>query len=224
MSVLGFLGNLFKGSAEGIANAKASQYGADKQFEASKYATDAQKQMQMQQLAQQYAQLMGIQAGQEDALQRATNQYDLSNNAFLQNTTGTPEAITDLQSMIRRQQTPEQQQALAQGKVALTQAGVRGPEAALMSTMQSNKLAESLGDAVNSIGLQQQLADRARRAEYGANQSNMALQTRFQPVQKISNMGQNEMPSWLTNNKANKQSNNSTPSSTFPSGMFKGRR
>jgi len=224
MGVLGFLGNLFKGSAEGIANAKASRYGADRQLEASKYATDAQKQMQMQQLAQQYAQLMGMQAGQEDALQRATNQYDLSNNAFLQNTTGTPEAITNLQNMIRRQQTPEQQQALAQGKVALNQAGVRGPEAALMSTMQSNKLAESLGDAVNSIGLQQQLADRARRAEYGANQSNMALQTRFQPVQKISNIGQNEMPSWLTNNKANKQSNNSTPSFTFPSGMFKGRR
>ena len=118
MGWLGFLGDLLKGSGEGIANAKASKYGADRQFESSKYATDAQKQMQMQQLAQQYAQLMGMQSGQEDALGRATNQYDLSNNAFLQNITGTPQAITDLQGMIRRQETPEQQQALAQGKVA----------------------------------------------------------------------------------------------------------
>ena len=210
MAILGFLGDLLKGSGEGIANAKASRYAADRNFDASKYgadrnleasrySTDAQKQMQMQQLAQQYAQLMGMQSGQEDALGRATNQYDLSNNAFLQNTTGTPQAITDLQGMIRRQETPEQQQALAQGKVALNQAGVRGPEAALMSTMQSNNLAQSLGDRVNSIGLQQQLGDRARRAEYGANQSNMALQTRFQPVQKMPNMAQNQMPSWLTN-------------------------
>ena len=203
MSLLGFFGNLLGGASQGIAEAKASRYGADRNLEASKYATNAQKQMQMQQLAQQYAQLMGMQSGQEDALGRATNQYDLSNNAFLQNTTGTPQAITDLQSMIRRQETPEQQQALAQGKVALNQAGVRGPEAALMSTMQSNNLAQSLGDRVNSIGLQQQLGDRARRAEYGANQSNMALQTRFQPVQKMPNMAQNEMPSWLTNTRKN---------------------
>lgn len=203
MGWLDFFGNILKGSGEGIANAKASRYGADKNFKASKYATDAQKQMQMQQLAQQYAQLMGMQSGQEDALGRATDQYDLSNNAFLQNTTGTPQAITDLQSMIRRQETPEQQQALAQGKVALNQAGVRGPEAALMSTMQSNDLAQSLGDRVNSIGLQQQLGDRARRAEYGANQSNMAMQTRFQPVQKMENISSNDMPSWLTNTRKN---------------------
>lgn len=202
-ALLGIGGSLISGGIQGSAQGKASRYGADRQLEGSKYATDAQKQMQLQQLAQQYAQLMGMQSGQEDALARATNQYDLSNNAFLQNTSGTPQAITDLQSMIRRQQTPEQQQALAQGKVALNQAGVRGPEAALMSTMQSNQLAQSLGDTVNSIGLQQQLADRARRAEYGANQSNIALQTRFQPVQKMQNIRQNEMPSWLTNTRQN---------------------
>lgn len=203
MGIFSFLGDVIKGSGEGIARSEADRYSARKQLESSKYATDAQKQMQMQQLAQQYAQLMGMQSGQEDALGRATDQYDLSNNAFLQNTTGTPQAITDLQSMIRRQETPEQQQALSQGKVALNQAGVRGPEAALMSTMQSNDLAQSLGDRVNSIGLQQQLGDRARRAEYGANQSNIAMQTRFQPVQKMENISSNDMPSWLTNTRKN---------------------
>ena len=90
-------------------------------------------------------------------------------------TTGTPEAVTRLQQLIREQALPEQQRALAQGKIALQQAGVRGPEAALMQQRQQNRMQTDLANRAEQIALQQALSDRGTRQQFAAQRGMQEL-------------------------------------------------
>lgn len=83
-------------------------------------------------------------------------------------TTGTPAAVTRLQELIRQQALPEQQRAAAQGRIALQQAGVRGPEAALMMQRQQNRMQTDLANRAEQVALQQALADRGVRQQFAA--------------------------------------------------------
>ena len=83
-------------------------------------------------------------------------------------TTGTPAAVTRLQELIRQQALPEQQRAAAQGRIALQQSGVRGPEAALMMQRQQNRMQTDLANRAEQVALQQALADRGVRQQFAA--------------------------------------------------------
>lgn len=152
--------------------------------EASKYSADVQKQIADAQIAQKLGELQGAQIGQEEALQRGQDIYGKGSDQFRRNTTGTPEEIGRLQQLIRNRATKEQAQALSRGKLGLSQAGVRGPEAALMTQMQSNELAEALGGQVQELALKQQLADRDKRAQFGQQQALAGMVQTLKPVKK----------------------------------------
>lgn len=79
---------------------------------------------------------------------------------FEQSTSGTPQQVTRLQSLIREQALPEQQRAMAQGKIARQQSGVRGIDASVLAQRQSNQLNKQLAMQAEQVGLQQALADR----------------------------------------------------------------
>ena len=110
-------------------------------------------------------------SGQE----RAASQFQRSMSDFARDTSGTPMQISRLQSLIRQQALPEQRRAMAQGRLALEQQGVRGPESALLQQMQANRLQESLANRAQQVALQQALADRQARAKLAAEQSIRAL-------------------------------------------------
>ena len=166
-TAIGAGGAVLGGALQGGGTAAAGKASG----EASKYSADIQKQIAEAQLAQKLGQLRGLQAGQEEALGRGQDIYGTGSDQFRRDTTGTPAAISQLQELIRSRATKEQQQALSRGKLGLQQAGVRGPEAALMAQMQSNELAESLGGRVQELALKQQLADREKRAQFGQQQA-----------------------------------------------------
>ena len=110
-------------------------------------------------------------SGQE----RAASQFQRSMSDFARDTSGTPMQISRLQNLIRQQALPEQRRAMAQGRLALEQQGVRGPESALLQQMQANRLQESLANRAQQVALQQALADRQARAKLAAEQSMQAL-------------------------------------------------
>jgi len=106
---------------------------------------------------------------------RSTDQYGQSMADFRGATTGTPTQISKLQQLIRQRALPEQRRAMSQGRLALQQQGVRGPESALMQQMQSNQLQESLSGRAQEIALRQALRDREQRAKTAAAQAAQAL-------------------------------------------------
>lgn len=118
---------------------------------------------------------IGQQAGVEyergisDFQQATGTPFRLGRSAeFDAETTGTPAAVTRLQELIRQQALPEQQRAAAQGRIALQQAGVRGPEAALMMQRQQNRMQTDLANRAEQVALQQALADRSVRQQFAA--------------------------------------------------------
>lgn len=137
------------------------------------------------QLQQQLGQLRGQQLGQEEALQRAQQTQSMGENAFLKATSGTPEAITRLQGLIRERALPEQQQALSRTKLAQQQAGVRGPEAALMAQQQATKMGTDLARATEEIALKQALEDRSRQGQFAKSKALAGLGQVLTPVQKF---------------------------------------
>jgi hypothetical protein len=145
----------------------------------------AQKEMAEAQLAQQLAQLRGQQLGQEEALQRAQQAQSMGESAFQQMTSGTPEAITRLQGLIRERALPEQQQALSRTKLAQQQAGVRGPEAALMAQQQATRMGTDLARAAEEVALKQALEDRSRQAGYAERKALAGLGQALTPIQKV---------------------------------------
>ena len=145
----------------------------------------AQKEMADVQLAQQLAQLRGQQLGQEEALQRAQQAQSAGESAFQQMTSGTPEAVTRLQTLIRERALPEQQQALSRTKLAQQQAGVRGPEAALQTAMASSRMGTDLARAAEEVALKQALEDRSRQAGYAERKALAGLGQALTPVQKV---------------------------------------
>lgn len=101
-------------------------------------------------------------------------------------TTGTPAAVTRLQQLIRQQALPEQQRAAAQGRIALQQAGVRGPEAALMMQRQQNQMQTDLANRAEQVALQQALADRGVRQQFAAERGMQeAQQARAERMSEI---------------------------------------
>ena len=136
--------------------------------------SELEKEMFEEKLLQELGQLRGIQLGQEESLQRAQKVYNTESDQFrdlqkqdIAELSGTPQEITQLQEFIREKALPEQQQALRQTKVALTQAGVRGPDAALQAAMASSRMGTDLARATQEVALRQALEDRSlRQKEY----------------------------------------------------------
>ena len=169
--VIGKIGDFITGSQKG----KTDRYVADRALEAKreeimaqKYGVDKRRQTSLDTL------LAGLDMGRSGQ-SRAADQYGRSMADFRQDTTGTPEQISKLQSLIRQQALPEQRRAMSQGRLALQQQGVRGPESALMQQMQAKTMQESLSNRAQQVALQQQLRDRERRAQLAAAQASQAL-------------------------------------------------
>jgi hypothetical protein len=146
-------------------------------------------------LQQQLAQLRGQQLGQEEALGRAQDIYGQASGRFgtlqqadIPELTGTPEAITRLQGLIRERALPEQQQALSRTKLAQQQAGVRGPEAALMAQQQATKMGTDLARAAEEVALKQALSDRGLRQQEALRRQQSAEE--FEKQQALAGLGQ----------------------------------
>jgi hypothetical protein len=144
-----------------------------------------QKELAEKQFAQQLAILTGTQAGQEEALARAQERESSGIAQFLAATEGKPQEVGRLQQIIREQQLPEQQQALRRAKLAQTQAGVRGPEAALLQQMQARELGKQLGLEVEKIGLEEALRRQRSREQFAGAQALAAQAATLRPVQKV---------------------------------------
>lgn len=103
--------------------------------------------------------------------QEAQRQYTQAMQDFDTATTGTPEAISRLQSLIREQALPEQQRAMKLGKIARQQQGVRGIDAAVLEQRQANTLNRQLAQQAENVALQQQLKDREARQQLAAQRA-----------------------------------------------------
>jgi len=103
--------------------------------------------------------------------EQASKQYGKSMADFNIASSGSPESISKLQMLIRQQALPEQQRALEQGKIALQQQGVRGPEAALMLQRQQNRLQSDLANRAEQVALQQALSDRDVRQQFASQRA-----------------------------------------------------
>lgn len=159
--------------------------GTSEERKTQREADVAEKERLELQLEQQLAQLRGQQLGQEEALQRAQQAQSMGESAFQQMTSGTPEAITRLQGLIRERALPEQQQALSRTKLAQQQAGVRGVEAALMAQQQATRMGTDLARAAEEVALKQALEDRSRQAGYAERKALAGLGQALTPVQKV---------------------------------------
>tara|TARA_R110002020_G_scaffold164811_2_gene351794 strand:+ start:78 stop:770 length:693 start_codon:yes stop_codon:yes gene_type:complete len=174
------LGSIFSSKIEGEAAEGVAQQDAA----TSRYGVDQRRKTALDQL------LAGLDVGRSGQ-RRALDQYGRSMADFRQDTTGTPTQISKLQELIRQQALPEQRRAMSQGRLALQQQGVRGPESALMQQMQANTMQKSLANRAQQVALQQQLRDRERRAELAASQAGQALPgsiagtTNYKPKKRI---------------------------------------
>ena len=100
--------------------------------------------------------------------QEAQRQYTQAMQDFDTATTGTPAAVSRLQSLIREQALPEQQRAMQLGRIARQQQGVRGIDAAVLEQRQANTLNRQLAQQAENVALQQQLKDREARQRLAA--------------------------------------------------------
>ena len=168
---------------------KAAQKAAEQQTAAQVELTEKQlaqqKELAEKQFAKELAMLTGGQIGQEEALARAQEREASGIAGFLAATEGTPGEVTRLQQIIREQQLPEQQQALRRAKLAQTQAGVRGPEAALLQQMQARELGKQLGLEVEKIGLEEAMRRQRSREQFAGAQALAAQAATLKPVQKV---------------------------------------
>ena len=107
--------------------------------------------------------------------QEAADQYQQAMGDFDASSTGTPQAVSRLQSLIREQALPEQQRAMNMGNIARQQQGVRGIDSAVLAQQQSNALNKQLANRAESVALQQQLADREARQKMAAQRASQTL-------------------------------------------------
>ena len=103
----------------------------------------------------------------------------------MKQTEGMPQEISKLQELIRQGALKEQQQAMSRGKLAQTQAGVRGPEAALMSQMQASEMGENLSRAVEEVGLREALRRGQAREQFAQQQAMAGLAQTLTPVERM---------------------------------------
>jgi hypothetical protein len=182
-----FGGDYIQGkAAEEVAeiDAKSAEKIADKKIKASK---DLQKSQQIFQnisnlKSSKLANLLAksMKEGGSKQFEDSLNEFRKSNQSSLPAILSqTPAAVSKLQSIIRAQALPEQRAAASQGRLALQQQGVRGPESALLQAMQNNRLQSELANRAESVALNQALQDRqtkigAMLADRGAVQRLMA--------------------------------------------------
>lgn len=127
----------------------------------SKYGT------QMQRLTDRDKLMMGADLGRsgqgrsEGALNRFMGDFN-------QATTGTPEAVSRLQQLIRDQALPEQQRAMSLGNISRQQQGVRGIDSSVLAQQQSNALNKDLAMQAEGMALEQALRDRQARQQQTA--------------------------------------------------------
>lgn len=181
----GNIGAVVGGFVAGEYQKSVAKKSRSAQKELSQEQADLQRELTEQQLVERRAELLGRQRGQEQALGRATGIRRVGESEFEQATTGTPLAIEQLKTLIRQRALPEQQQALAQTKLGLSQAGVRGPEAGLISEQQATKMGLDLSRAVEEIGLKQALADREKRATMAGTKAIAGLAQELRPIEKL---------------------------------------
>jgi hypothetical protein len=112
---------------------------------------------------------------------------------FARDTQGTAPQISRLQQLIRQRALPEQRRAMSQGRLALQQQGVRGPEAALMQQMQANQLQEVLANRAEQVALQQALSDRGQRQQLASKRALLSLEPSFK-----ARLGEYKKPLWET--------------------------
>lgn len=105
----------------------------------------------------------------------AQSQFQSGLSDFQRSTSGQPEQISRLQQLIREQALPEQQRAMEQGRIALQQQGVRGPEAALMLQQQANAMQTDLANRAEQVALQQALQDRQAQQEFARQRAMQTL-------------------------------------------------
>jgi hypothetical protein len=109
----------------------------------------------------------------------AKGQYTGAMSDFGRETSGTPTQISRLQELIRQQALPEQRRAMSQGRLALQQQGVRGPESALMQQMQANTMQEALANRAEQVAMQQALSDREKRQSLASQRALISLEPSF---------------------------------------------
>jgi hypothetical protein len=68
---------------------------------------------------------------------------------------------------------------MSQGRLALQQQGVRGPESALMQQMQANTMQESLANRAEQVAMQQALSDREKRQSLASQRALISLEPSF---------------------------------------------
>jgi hypothetical protein len=172
-------------SSQQKAATEAAKEQTAAQVELSEKQLEQQKEQAEIQFAKELALLTGQQAGQKEALARAQEREASGMAQFLAATEGTPGEVTRLQQIIREQQLPEQQQALRRAKLAQAQAGVRGPEAALLQQMQARELGKQLGLEVEKIGLEEALRRQKSREQLAGAQALAAQAAQLKGVQKV---------------------------------------
>tara|TARA_R110000824_G_scaffold83265_1_gene208430 strand:- start:236 stop:733 length:498 start_codon:yes stop_codon:yes gene_type:complete len=107
--------------------------------------------------------------------QEASDQYQQAMGDFNTSTSGTPQAVSRLQGLIREQALPEQQRAMKMGNISRQQQGVRGIDSAVMAQQQSNALNKQLANRAEGVALQQQLGDREARQKMAAQRAQQTL-------------------------------------------------
>lgn len=169
----------------GVIGGRGQQAAAKEGRKGTEYSADIQKQIAEMQLAPLLAQLRGKEAGQLEALGRASDMYTTGERQFMQETKGLPKQISSIQKLIRQGALPEQSQALSRGKLALSQAGVRGPEAALMSKMQASQMGENLARAVQEVSLREALRRGQSREEFAKQKALTGMAQTLSPIERI---------------------------------------
>ena len=107
--------------------------------------------------------------------QEAQSKYEQAMRQFGAASSGTPQAVSRLQQLIRERALPEQQRAMAQGRIARQQQGIRGIDAAVLEQQQANALQRQLAQDAENVALQQQLADREMRQKLAGEQATQAF-------------------------------------------------
>jgi plasmid stability protein len=145
---------------------------------------EQQKELTELQLEQQKQQFLGIERGQEEAQQRATQIGQKAQKQFMAATEGRPQQISRIQEIIRQQRLPEQQQAIKRGQLAQQQAGVRGPEAAQITSMLAGRLGRELGFDVEKLALEEELRRQRSREQLAGQRGLVSLGQQLQPIKR----------------------------------------
>lgn len=160
------LGAAAIGAGGNYLTGKATASGEKAKADASRYGADIQGKTALDQLRLNRDKLMmGADLGRSGQ-GRAESALNRFMGDFNQSTTGTPEAVSRLQQIIREQALPEQQRAMKLGNISRQQQGVRGIDSAVLAQQQSNALNKDLAMQAEGVALQQALQDRqARQAQ-----------------------------------------------------------